>query len=59
MIGAAALFVVCGTGEVEDYNDPPTMMEKKAERKRKKEEAKQKKAEEKAKKEEEKRLKTK
>lgn len=47
MVGSALVFVFLGTGEIEDYNDPATMDQRKAERKKLKEEAKQKKAEEK------------
>lgn len=57
MVGSASFFVLLGSGEIQDYNEPNSMQEKKAERKRKREEAKQQKAEAKAKKAEEKRQK--
>lgn len=56
MVLCALVFVVWGTGKVQDYNEPLTMAEKKAERTKLAEEVKKKKAEEKLKKQEEKKL---
>lgn len=57
MIFCAMVFVLWGSGRIQDYNEPLKLAEKKAERKRLAEEAKQQKAAEKQRKAEEKRQK--